>query len=247
MRGGLKLERLQKYMASCGVASRRKCEEIIAEGRVKVNGVTVREAGLKIQPSKDKVTVDGREIIPANKPVYIMLNKPVGYVSTVRDQFKRPTVLDLLRGVKGRIYPVGRLDYDSEGLLLLTNDGNLAYGLTHPRHRVDKTYIVVVQGRPSRKEIDRIRKGVEIDGRMTSPADIRVESIQGNKTAFRVVIHEGRNRQVRRMFGAVGYAVVSLKRTSIGKLQLGTLAPGRWRFLEDREVKDLYKEIEDKL
>ncbi|NLZ92204.1 MAG: rRNA pseudouridine synthase [Clostridiales bacterium] len=241
------MERLQKYMASCGVASRRKCEEIIAEGRVKVNGVTVREAGLKIQPSKDKVTVDGREIIPANKPVYIMLNKPVGYVSTVRDQFKRPTVLDLLRGVKGRIYPVGRLDYDSEGLLLLTNDGNLAYGLTHPRHRVDKTYIVVVQGRPSRKEIDRIRKGVEIDGRMTSPADIRVESIQGNKTAFRVVIHEGRNRQVRRMFGAVGYAVVSLKRTSIGKLQLGTLAPGRWRFLEDREVKDLYKEIEDKL
>ena len=241
------MERLQKYMASCGVASRRKCEEIIAEGRVKVNGVTVREAGLKIQPSKDKVTVDGREIIPANKPVYIMLNKPVGYVSTVRDQFKRPTVLDLLRGVKGRIYPVGRLDYDSEGLILLTNDGNLAYGLTHPRHRVDKTYIVVVQGRPSRKEIDRIRKGVEIDGRMTSPADIRVESIQGNKTAFRVVIHEGRNRQVRRMFGAVGYAVVSLKRTSIGKLQLGTLAPGRWRFLEDREVKDLYKEIEDKL
>lgn len=241
------MERLQKYMASCGVASRRKCEEIIAEGRVKVNGVTVREAGLKIQPSKDKVTVDGREIIPANKPVYIMLNKPVGYVSTVRDQFKRPTVLDLLRGVKGRIYPVGRLDYDSEGLLLLTNDGNLAYGLTHPRHRVNKTYIVVVQGRPSRKEIDRIRKGVEIDGRMTSPADIRVESIQGNKTAFRVVIHEGRNRQVRRMFGAVGYAVVSLKRTSIGKLQLGTLAPGRWRFLEDREVKDLYKEIEDKL
>ena len=129
-------------MASCGVASRRKCEEIIAEGRVKVNGVTVREAGLKIQPSKDKVTVDGREIIPANKPVYIMLNKPVGYVSTVRDQFKRPTVLDLLRGVKGRIYPVGRLDYDSEGLILLTNDGDFAYGLTHPRHRVDKTYIV---------------------------------------------------------------------------------------------------------
>jgi 23S rRNA pseudouridine2605 synthase len=246
MKGGLRLERLQKYMASCGVASRRKCEEIIAEGRVKVNGVTVREAGLKIQPGKDRVTVDGKEIIPANKLVYIMLNKPVGYVSTVRDQFMRPTVLDLVRGVKGRIYPVGRLDYDSEGLILLTNDGNFAYGLTHPRHKVDKTYIVVVQGSPSRKEIDRLRKGVEIDGRMTSPADIRVESIQGNKTTFRVVIHEGRNRQVRRMFGAVGYAVVSLKRTSIGKLQLGTLAPGRWRSLEDREVKDLYKEIEDK-
>ncbi|HQA48610.1 MAG TPA: pseudouridine synthase [Bacillota bacterium] len=240
------MERLQKYMASCGVASRRKCEEIIAEGRVKVNGVTVREAGLKIQPGKDRVTVDGKEIIPANKPVYIMLNKPVGYVSTVRDQFMRPTVLDLVRGVKGRIYPVGRLDYDSEGLLLLTNDGNFAYGLTHPRHRVDKTYIVVVQGSPSRKEIDRLRKGVEIDGRMTSPADIRVESVQGNKTTFRVVIHEGRNRQVRRMFETIGYAVVSLKRIGIGKLQLGTLAPGKWRFLEDREVKDLYKEIEDK-
>lgn len=240
------MERLQKYMASCGVASRRKCEEIIAEGRVKVNGVTVREAGLKIQPGKDRVTVDGREIIPANKPVYIMLNKPVGYVSTVRDQFMRPTVLDLVRGVKGRIYPVGRLDYDSEGLILLTNDGNFAYGLTHPRHKVDKTYMVVVQGRPDRIEIDRIRSGVEIDGRMTSPADIRVESVQGNKTTFRVVIHEGRNRQVRRMFEAIGYTVVSLKRTGIGKLQLGTLAPGKWRFLEDREVKDLYKEIEDK-
>lgn len=240
------MERLQKYMASCGVASRRKCEEIIAEGRVKVNGVTVREAGLKIQPGKDRVTVDGKEIIPANKLVYIMLNKPVGYVSTVRDQFMRPTVLDLVRGVKGRIYPVGRLDYDSEGLILLTNDGNFAYGLTHPRHKVDKTYMVVVQGSPSRKEIDRLRKGVEIDGRMTSPADIRVESVQGNKTTFRVVIHEGRNRQVRRMFEAIGYTVVSLKRTGIGKLQLGTLAPGKWRSLEDREVKDLYKEIEDK-
>ena len=240
------MERLQKYMASCGVASRRKCEEIIAEGRVKVNGVTVREAGLKIQPGKDRVTVDGKEIIPANKPVYIMLNKPVGYVSTVRDQFMRPTVLDLVKGVKGRIYPVGRLDYDSEGLILLTNDGNFAYGLTHPRHKVDKTYMVVVQGRPDRIEIDRIRSGVEIDGRMTSPADIRVESIQGNKTTFRVVIHEGRNRQVRRMFEAIGYTVVSLKRTGIGKLQLGTLAPGKWRFLEDREVEDLYKEIEDK-
>ena len=240
------MERLQKYMASCGVASRRKCEEIIAEGRVKVNGVTVREAGLKIQPGKDRVTVDGKEIIPANKPVYIMLNKPVGYVSTVRDQFMRPTVLDLVKGVKGRIYPVGRLDYDSEGLILLTNDGNFAYGLTHPRHKVDKTYMVVVQGRPDRIEIDRIRSGVEIDGRMTSPADIRVESVQGNKTTFRVVIHDGRNRQVRRMFEAIGYTVVSLKRTGIGKLQLGTLAPGKWRLLEDREVKDLYKEIEDK-
>lgn len=240
------MERLQKYMASCGVASRRKCEEIIAEGRVKVNGVTVREAGHKIRPRKDRVTVDGREITPANKPVYIMLNKPVGYVSTVKDQFARPTVLDLVRGVKGRIYPVGRLDYDSEGLILLTNDGDFAYGLTHPRHRVDKTYIVEVLGKPSRKEIESIRKGVEIDGRMTSPADVRVESIQENKTTFRVVIHEGRNRQVRRMFDAIGYTVVSLKRTSIGKLQLGTLAPGKWRFLEDREVKDLYKEIEDK-
>lgn len=240
------MERLQKYMASCGVASRRKCEEIIAEGRVKVNGVTVQEAGLKIQPRKDRITVDGREIIPEKKPVYIMLNKPVGYVSTVRDQFMRPTVLDLVKGVKGRIYPVGRLDYDSEGLILLTNDGDFAYGLTHPGHRVDKTYIVVVLGRPSRREIDSIRKGTEIDGRMTSPADIRVESIQGNKTTLRVVIHEGRNRQVRRMFESIGYTVVSLKRTGIGKLQLGTLAPGKWRFLEDREVKDLYKEIEDK-
>ena len=239
------MERLQKFIASCGIASRRKCEQIIAEGRVKVNGETVREAGLKIDPNRDKVAVDGKEIVRENRPVYIMLNKPAGYVTTARDQFGRPTVLDLLRGVEERVYPVGRLDYDSEGLILLTNDGDFAYGLTHPRHRVDKTYTAVVMGRPSRREIDRLNKGVEIEGHMTSPADIRLVNSHGNKSVFRVVIHEGRNRQVRKMFEAIGYTVVSLKRTAVGKVQLGTLAPGKWRFLKDTEVKDLYKEIED--
>jgi pseudouridine synthase len=238
------MERLHKFMASCGVASRRKCEGIIAEGRVKVNGETIKEAGRIINPDKDRVVVDGKQLRPADRKVYIMLNKPVGYVSTARDQFGRPTVLDLVKGVRQRIYPVGRLDYDSEGLILLTNDGDFTYGVTHPHHRVDKTYIVSVLGRPTPKEVDKLRKGVTIDGYRTSPAKISIIGLKENSSVFRVVIHEGRNRQVRKMFEAIGYTVVLLKRTAIGKLELGNLSPGEWRFLEDGEVEALLKEIE---
>lgn len=238
------MERLQKYMAYCGVASRRRCEELIAEGRVRVNGVTVSEAGSKIKPGEDRVEVDGKAVNPAEKRIYIMLNKPVGYVSTAIDQFGRPTVLDLVKEIKERIYPVGRLDYDSEGMILLTNDGSFTYGLTHPRHSVDKTYIASVAGKPTGGEIDALKKGVPIDGHMTSPADIRLVKVSGNNSVFKVIIHEGRNRQVRRMFEVVGYTVISLKRTAIGNLKLGPLVPGKWRFLAEHEVKGLFKQIE---
>lgn len=240
MKGELGLERLHKYMAHCGVASRRKCEHLIADGRVRVNGITVKGTGIKIDPDRDKVEVDGKSINRIGKRVYIMLNKPVGYVSTVTDQFQRPTVLDLVSGIEERIYPIGRLDYDSEGLILLTNDGSLTYGLTHPRHRVNKTYTVIVIGKPTGGEIDSIKKGVSLDGYVTSPADIRLCAERDKCTVYRVTIYEGRNRQVRRMFEAIGYTVISLKRTAIGSLSLGNLPIGQWRFLNKDEVKGLF-------
>ncbi|MGI6703329.1 MAG: pseudouridine synthase [Clostridia bacterium] len=237
------MERLQKHMAHCGVASRRKCEELIAEGRVRVNGITVTEAGIKIDPYNDRVEVDGETISPSEKRVYVMLNKPEGYVSTARDQFGRPTVLDLVKEIKERVYPVGRLDYDSGGLLLLTNDGELTYGLTHPRHGVAKTYIATVVGRPTSREINRIKRGVPLDGRITSPADIELVKRTNKDSVYRVIIHEGRNRQVRRMFEKIGYTVISLKRIAIGSLELGPLPSGKWRFLKESEVRGLFKII----
>lgn len=237
------MERLQKHMAHCGVASRRKCEELIAEGRVRVNGITVTEAGIKIDPYNDRVEVDGETISPSEKRVYVMLNKPEGYVSTARDQFGRPTVLDLVKEIKERVYPVGRLDYDSGGLLLLTNDGELTYGLTHPRHGVAKTYIATVAGRPTSREIDRIKRGVALDGRITSPADIELVKRTNKDSVYRVIIREGRNRQVRRMFEKIGYTVISLKRIAIGSLELGPLPSGKWRFLKESEVRGLFKII----
>jgi 23S rRNA pseudouridine2605 synthase len=230
-------------MAHCGVASRRKCEELIAEGRVRVNGITVTEAGIKIDPYNDRVEVDGETISPSEKRVYVMLNKPEGYVSTARDQFGRPTVLDLVKEIKERVYPVGRLDYDSGGLLLLTNDGELTYGLTHPRHGVAKTYIATVAGRPTSREIDRIKRGVALDGRITSPADIELVKRTNKDSVYRVIIREGRNRQVRRMFEKIGYTVISLKRIAIGSLELGPLPSGKWRFLKESEVRGLFKII----
>lgn len=230
-------------MAHCGVASRRKCEELIAEGRVRVNGITVTEAGIKIDPYNDRVEVDGEIISPSEKRVYVMLNKPEGYVSTARDQFGRPTVLDLVKEIKERVYPVGRLDYDSGGLLLLTNDGELTYGLTHPRHGVAKTYIATVAGRPTSREINRIKRGVPLDGRITSPADIELVKRTNKDSVYRVIIHEGRNRQVRRMFEKIGYTVISLKRIAIGSLELGPLPSGKWRFLKESEVRGLFKII----
>jgi ribosomal large subunit pseudouridine synthase B (EC 5.4.99.-) len=230
--------RLQKYLARCGIASRRHAEELIRQGRVKVNGVTVTEMGVTVSPG-DLVEFDGKPVVPEEKPVYILLNKPAGYVTTVSDPQGRKTVMDLLKGVKERVYPVGRLDYDTEGLLILTNDGDFAYKSTHPRHQVNKTYIAEVEGIPSNEALRKLRDGVMLDGRLTSPADVKILKQKKRSAVLKITIHEGRNRQVRRMCEAVGHPVLFLKRISIGGLRLGNLKPGEWRYLTASELKKI--------
>lgn len=229
--------RLQKYIAMCGTASRRKAEEMIAEGRVKVNGEKVTEQGVKVEVGADKVTVDGRDISVVSKKYYIMLNKPVGYVSTVSDEAGRPTVVDLIREeVKTRIFPVGRLDYDTEGLLLLTNDGDFSYRVTHPKFEMNKTYIALVGSGLTVTGINKLRRGVVIDGFKTSPAEVELLDAEQGKSVVKITIHEGKNRQVRKMFEAVGVKVKELRRVSIGKVELGNLPYGRWRHLTSHEI-----------
>ncbi|MEE0944995.1 MAG: pseudouridine synthase [Clostridia bacterium] len=229
--------RLQKYIAMCGIASRRKAEEMIAEGRVKVNGQKALEQGIKVEIGADKVSVDGEELSMVTKKYYIMLNKPVGYVSTVSDQFERPTVIDLLcEEIKARIFPVGRLDYDTEGLLLLTNDGDFTYRVTHPKFELGKTYIATVGAGLTVAGINALKRGVRIDDYKTSPADVEILDADHTATYVKITIHEGRNRQVRKMFEAVGVKVKELKRVSIGTVELGNLPLGRWRHLTAHEV-----------
>ncbi len=230
--------RLQKYIAMCGAASRRAAEEMIENGRVSVNGKKVSEQGVKVEIGADSVMLDGKVIKPSGKLFYIMLNKPVGYVSTVKDQFERPTVIDLVESeIKERIFPVGRLDYDTEGLLLMTNDGDFTYKVTHPKHNIDKTYIAVLKGGISIKGLAQLRGGVRLDdGFMTSPAKVEMLDAVDGHTTIKITIHEGKNRQVRRMFEAVGSKVAELQRISIGNVELGNLPLGRWRHLTSHEV-----------
>lgn len=228
--------RLQKYMALCGVASRRKSEEIIGEGRVKVNNVVVTELGTIIDPNKDKVLVDDKRLRLESNKVYIMLNKPIGYVSTLNDEKGRRIVTDLIEGVKERIYPVGRLDADTTGLILLTNDGELAFKLTHPSKKIDKKYIAIVEGVPNKKELELLRKGVFIDGKKTSPAEVKIAKKFEEDSILDITIHEGRNRQVKKMCETVNHPVKKLKRVSIGEIELGGLNIGNWRFLNDEEI-----------
>lgn len=229
--------RLQKYMAMCGAASRRKAEELIRDGKVKVNGKTIREMGTKVEIGADKVELSGELLKYAEKKYYIMLNKPSGYVSTVSDQFERPTVIDLIsEDISARIFPVGRLDYETEGLLLLTNDGDFTYRITHPKFRTDKTYIAVLKGGITIKGLAALRKGVDIGGYVTSPADVEILDAENGKTTVRIVIHEGKNRQVRKMFEAVGSKVEHLKRVKIGTVEIGNLPLGRWRYLTSHEI-----------
>ena len=233
--------RLQKYMAMCGVASRRASEQMILEGRVSVNGEKVLELGTKIELGCDNVSVDGKLIKTAGKKYYIMLNKPVGYVSTVKDQFDRPTVIDLLsEEIHTRIFPVGRLDYDTEGLLLLTNDGDFSYKITHPKFHIEKTYDAVLKGGISIGGINALKRGVVIDDYKTSPAAVEILDAKSGYTTVRITIHEGKNRQVRKMFEAVGSKVTELRRISIGKVELGTLPLGRWRYLTSHEINYLF-------
>jgi pseudouridine synthase len=235
-------ERLQKLLSQAGVASRRLAEELIVQGRVQVNGVTVTELGTKADPGADEIKVDGRRIRTDTRKRYILLHKPRGYMTTRSDPEGRPTVLDLLRTVREYIYPVGRLDYDSEGLLLLTNDGELAARLTHPRHEVDKVYEARVRGVPDEHVLERLAKGVTIDGKRTAPAKVRILDppkkypSENDQTRVELAIHEGRHRQVRQMFDAVGHPVVRLRRVRIGPIADPDMPPGHWRELTPQEV-----------
>lgn len=230
--------RLQKYIAMCGVASRRNAEVMIQNGRVSVNGEVVSHLGTKIELGADKVCVDGKPIKVPNKRYYIMLNKPVGYVSSVKDQFDRPTVIDLIKEeIPTRMFPVGRLDYHTEGMLLLTNDGDFSYRVTHPKFHIDKTYIAVIRGGITIKGLNQLRRGVRLeDGHTTAPAQAEILEAENGHTTIQITIHEGRNRQVRKMFEAVGCKVTELQRIKIGKLELGNLPLGRWRHLTSHEI-----------
>jgi len=233
--------RLQKYIALCGVSSRRKAEELIVEGKVKVNNIIVSELGSKIDPKKDMVKVDGKLIGVEKNKIYIMLNKPVGYMTTLDDEKNRRTVIDLIEGVKERIYPVGRLDSDTTGLLLLTNDGDLAFKLSHPKHEVVKRYIAIVEGTPTRWKLERFRQGLMIDNKPTSEAFIKIAKRYEDESILEIGIHEGRNRQVKKMCEAINHPVKKLKRIAIGDLELGGLNLGNWRHLEEEEVEYLKK------
>ncbi|MCL2225933.1 MAG: rRNA pseudouridine synthase [Defluviitaleaceae bacterium] len=243
--------RLQKILANAGVASRRKSEELIAEGRVTVNGIVITELGAKAK-TKDKIEVDGVPVGRApRKKTYIMLHKPEGVVTTVADQFDRPTVMDYLPADR-RLFPVGRLDYETSGLIFLTNDGDWANALTHPKSEIRKTYIAEIKGEPTEAELKKFREGIKLtekdsqsnkkNSRKTAPAEIEILRTKIPTTKVRITIHEGRNRQVRRMCDAIGHPVKSLKRVSIGDVKLGDLPQGKWRHLTEGEKSNLTQE-----
>lgn len=233
------MERLQKFMAEAGVASRRACEEMIRQGRVTVNGETA-SLGRSVEPEQDRVELDGKPVQKEQRRTVILLYKPRGVVSTSSDPEGRRTVQDYFREIPERLYNVGRLDLNSEGLLLMTNDGALANRLTHPRYGVEKTYYAVCDGRLTASEAARLTNGVELEDGMTAPARVdAVRTTQRGDTSFLITIHEGRNRQIRRMLEAVGHRTLRLKRERFGPLSLGTLAPGEWRKLSDEEIKKL--------
>jgi 23S rRNA pseudouridine2605 synthase len=231
------VERLQKILSQAGVASRRASEQLMLDGRVTVNGVTVRELGTKADPADD-IRVDGRRVRIAAERRYVLLNKPRGYVTTRSDPQRRPTVIDLLAGVREYVYPVGRLDFDSEGLLLLTNDGDLAARLTHPRHGVARVYEARVLGVPDAHDLDRLSRGVVVDGERTQPAEVTLAPSRRDATGATLVItvREGRNRQVRKMCEAIGHPVDSLRRVAIGPIRDPKLKVGAWRDLTGDEI-----------
>ena len=231
--------RLQKFLAHAGIASRRAAEDIIKQGRVSINGKTIAEMGILVG-NEDNVTVDGKPVVNKEAKIYIMLNKPTGYVSTAKDQFGRPTVLELVKDIDKRLYPVGRLDYDTSGLILLTNDGDFTYQLTHPKHEIDKIYEALISGIPTKDEITKFEAGLKIENYTTSPAKIIISEVKKNNALVQITIHEGKNRQVRKMCAAIGHNVLTLKRISIGPIALGNLQEGKWRNLTDAELNSLY-------
>jgi 23S rRNA pseudouridine2605 synthase len=233
------LERLQKLISQAGIASRRAAEELILNGRVTVNGIVVTELGSKADPDQDRIAVDGKPLQFSSKHLYILLNKPAGYITALKDSQERPLVTDLLKGVEERVYPVGRLDYNTEGLLLLTNDGEWANRLMHPRHEVEKEYHVRVRGKVLDQQLKRMANGVELEDGVTAPAVVRLVKGSDLNDWISVTIHEGKNRQVRRMCEAVSLSVVRLRRVRYGSLEIGVLKPGQFRYLTEVEVKGL--------
>lgn len=236
------MERLQKFLANCGVASRRKCEEFITDGNVKVNGKVVKELGTKIDPDKDIVEYNGQVVKANEQKVYILLNKPIGYVTTSHDQFDRDTVLDLVK-VKERIVPVGRLDMYTSGALILSNDGDFVYKVTHPKHEIEKTYTVTLKGIVTNEEVQKLRDGVKIENYTTRPAKVKILKTdkEKNQSRLEITIHEGKNRQVRKMCEAVGRKVLALHRSKIGNIDVKDLKIGTWRYLTEKEINNIYR------
>lgn len=233
--------RLQKYLAECGIASRRKAEEYIQTGKVEVNGKIVTELGTKIDPYKDIVYFNNKKVIKQNENIYILLNKPIGYVTTTKDQFNRETVLDLIKGINKRVVPVGRLDMYTSGALILTNDGDFTYKVTHPSHEITKTYTATLKGIITDEEIERLRNGVEIEDYITRPAKVKILKTDNEKNISRIeiTIHEGKNRQVRKMCEAIGRNVMALHRSKIGNIDVKDLKVGQWRYLKLGEVRSI--------
>ena len=235
--------RLQKYMADCGIAARRKCEEYILSGQVKVNGI-IASLGIKVNLKTDVVEFRGKQVqYPEESKKYILLNKPIGYVTTVKDQFSRQTVLDLVKGIDARLVPVGRLDMYTSGALILTNDGEFVYKVTHPKYEIKKTYIATLIGIVQNEKIEELRKGVDIGGYITKPAKVKIIKIDKEKNISRIeiIIHEGKNREVRKMCEKVGYKVMALHRNKIGNIDDKNLKIGNWRYLSLDEVKSILK------
>jgi len=233
-------ERLQKILARAGIASRRHAEEMIRQGVVAVDGKIITELGARFDPQQHTITVGGKPLVAPEELVYYLLNKPKGYVTTAYDPQKRPIVTSLLHNVPQRVFPVGRLDLDTEGALLLTNDGALAQRIIHPRHEVTKTYLAEVRGTPAKNLISQLEKGIEIDGKKTWPAQLKLVRRLKTTTVYEIRIHEGRKRQIKKMFAAIGHPVVNLKRTAYGNLKIGSLKPGQYRLLSQSEVNQIF-------
>lgn len=234
------LERLQKVLAQAGVASRRHCEELITKGKVSVNGKVITELGSKVDSLKDRIEVEGKPLPREQKRVYYLLNKPRGYVTTLKDERGRKTVIELLEGVVQRVYPVGRLDYDSEGLILLSNDGELTQAFTHPSKKVKKTYLARVDGIPEQEKLLAMSKGLQLEDGATAPAEVRLAGVNDNRALLEITIHEGRNRQIRRMCKHIGYEVIRLQRTKVGPLNLEGLKSGQFRALTQQELRSVF-------
>ncbi len=232
--------RLQKYLAQCGICSRRKAEEHILHGRVKIDGKIIKKLGTRITPGVHRIHFNNREIRPESNSVYYLLNKPAGYITTLSDPQGRPVVTSLLKDVKERLFPVGRLDLDTEGALLLTNDGGLAQKIQHPKYHTKKTYEVLVKGHPSADRLRQLEKGILLEGKITAPARLRQLAEKGRNSLVEITIHEGRKRQVKKMFACIDHPVLQLKRTAYGKLALGNLPSGRYRQLNSSDLKKIF-------